>query len=1116
MNNRLVASVILLVILLFQGCGTDQPGLEEDESVALQLPPDPLFTLIDPAESGLSYFNELREDATLNILTYEYLYNGSGVAVGDINNDGLPDVFMGGNLFGGRLFLNKGNLKFEQISESAGVFVQGYTTGVSMVDVNADGWLDIYLCRSLVNDPTMRANVLLINNGDLTFTDRAAEFGLADKSFSNQASFFDYDNDGDLDMYLLNHRVDFKEALTIKTYTDSKGEVQSFQDTSYQYVSDKMYQNNGNGTFTDVTKKAGLVNRAFGLSATAADINQDGWMDVYVANDYADKDRFYINNGNGTFTDKIETMFFHTSKNAMGSDIADFNNDGLLDLINLDMVPADNHRQKQLKGPGAYDLYHMAVKYGLTHQVMRNTLQLNNGNGTFSEIGQLAGVSHTEWSWTPLMADFDNDGHKDLFISNGYYRDVTDMDYLMFESNKVLQDAGGLPKAKALDLVKKAPSNPVSNVVFQNNGNLTFSDKTDDWGLSKPSISNGSVYADLDLDGDLDLISNNLNEPAFLYRNNATELNQNHYLSIRLEGTNNNPDGVGTKVTVTTSEGTQFQEASPYRGYFSSQQPLLHFGLGQAAAAASVKVVWPNGKSQELIDLKINTTLELKLSEATDVAKSNREEQPLMVVFGGNLFPGYRHKEDDFIDFKREPLLEHMLSNKGPFVAAGDVDGDGREDLYFGGAAGQIGELFLQRSDLKFSRKGSVAFGQDKGREDGQSAFFDADGDGDLDLYVTSGGAAFSANSENYQDRLYLNNGQGNFGKVQSLPSVFENSSCVEAHDFDGDGDTDLFVGGGVLPGSYPHCSVSRLLSNDKGVFTDVSDRLPNGGKLGMVNDAAWMDCDGDGVKELVVAGEWMPITILKLEGQQLKDITEKAGLANSSGWWNCLEMADFDNDGDLDIVAGNRGENSFYKASVAESATIYAKDFDDNGSIDALPFYYFNDHQSHPKHTLDEVAVQYPAIRRKFNRYQPYSHATLNTIFSESDLQGALTLSAQTFSTSIFINNGDGTFTGRALPVEAQFSEVHGLLPTDINADGNLDLLVAGNNYGSDVEMGRSDASIGCVLLGDGTGQFTPMSVQETGFSVLGDSRGMTLVNKGSHLVVLRNGDIPAVFRLP
>lgn len=1068
---------ISLSILLLAVFGCDGNRIDKKTNDPAQV--EPVFKLLEPEESGLYFYNEFKETESINILTYEYIYNGSGVAVGDVNNDSLPDVFFGGNLFGGRLFLNKGNLKFEQISERAGVFIQGFTTGVSMVDINNDGWLDIYICRSLSNMPEMRKNVLLINNRDNTFTNQAEAYGLADDGYSQQAVFLDYDKDGDLDMYLANHREDFQKALTLGYRVFRK-------ESDFKNHQDKLYRNNGNNTFTDVSKSAGITNSSFTLNVASSDLNNDSWPDLYISCDYADKDLLLLNNQDGTFRDVSDEQMFHISKNSMGADLADINNDGWMDIMTLDMMAEDNYRQKLLKGQSPYDLFHSAKSYGLHYQVMRNCLHLNNGNGTYSEIAQLAGVSHTDWSWSALFADFDNDGWKDLHITNGYFRDVTDLDYIKFASS----EAQGVP---AFDLLKRMTQTPISNYVFQNNGDLTFTNRTSQWGMDQKSFSNGAVYVDLDMDGDLDVICNNFNEPATVYQNLSREKNNNNYLQVRCNAGPGNRNGYGTKVWLFSEQNFQVQEVNPTRGFLSSGHSTLHFGLGSASRVDKLVVAWANNKMQIIENVPVNTTIDLDFNNAhlafEDPISMNQAVH--FTDMTAQIVTDYRHIENNFIDFKKEPLLEEMYSNKGPCVAQGDVNGDGLEDLYFGGSAGTAGSLLIQTGQ-GFKTIRVPAIDADKACEDSDAVFFDLDSDGDLDLYVASGSNETN-NPALFQDRLYLNDGKGNFSAATKLlPKISINTACVTLIDYDGDRDMDIFLGGGVIAGSFPMAHSSMLLENDGGRFRDVSGKLPDKGMLGLLSQARTADLIGNKQQaQLLLAGHWTGISLLKYSnGRFVYHKTPE--LSEQRGLWNCVQTADFDGDGDLDLVAGNRGLNSFYKADAQHPAQLYFGDLDNNGSIDALPAYFFSDGILYPKHTMDELFAQIPVVRKWFNTYKDFAQADMATLMSKVEKNSYQILKVNNLSTTLFENKGGGNFRVVPLPMAAQVSVVNDILVEDLNGDGLPDMVLVGNQYGADVEMGRYDAGIGCILLNTKEQCFEVLPPQISGFCAVGDTRNI------------------------
>jgi enediyne biosynthesis protein E4 len=1065
------------------------------------------FRLLSPTESGISFSNEINEDFSYNILTFEYLYNGGGVAIGDINNDGLQDIYFSGTFVSNKLYLNKGNLKFEDITDKAGVNANdGFKTGVTMADINADGWLDIFVCRTSKADDGKKDNQVYINNGDLTFTESAAKLGLKDNSNSNHANFFDYDLDGDLDLYLLNHRLGFKDAVRLRLAQNKEGNLSRQTDPMTPFESDRLYRND-NGKFTDVSKAAGIENSAFGLSATISDINNDGYPDIYVANDYIEPDYVYINNGNGTFTDKYPDYIRHSSQNSMGSDLSDFNNDGLLDIIVLDMIADDDVRYKQLMNIMQLERYETLVKYGYGHQVARNVVQLNNGNGTFSEMGQLAGVSNTDWSWGAFFADFDNDGYKDIYIGNGYKRDVTDMDYMTYTRDSI-EKTGGVTQKRFPDInqfLDLIPSTKLQNYMFRNNGDLTFENVSDKWGLTQKTFSNGTAYADLDNDGDLDLVTNNIEDPAFIYENKTSG---NNYLQVSFEGSKNNKLGIGTKVTLHMSDGSmQYQEMTTNRGFFSASQAILHFGLGNKNTVEKLTVQWLDGKTQVIENPKSNQHLILKHADASNT-KLASEATPTPLFQTGNQAQ-FTHEENEFQDFNRERLIPHKLSRLGPHLAVGDINGDNLEDFFIGNAMGNPSAMFIQNSNGSFVKKEIAALEKDKFSEDMDAVFFDADGDKDLDLYVVSGGGFKEAGNLVYQDRLYINDGAGNFTKAK-LPTINASGSCVSAYDYDGDGDTDLFVGGRHVPGRYPTIPQSYILQNDKGQFTDVTDKVCADFKnIGMITDIQWGDLDGDQKEEMIVSGEWMPITVFKNDGNKLSNISAQSGTANSNGWWNCLALEDFDKDGDLDIVSGNLGQNTRLKASETAPIALIYKDFDNNGGIEPIMAYTKNG-ELYPFAGRDALTKQISKIKKNYPRYEKYGTATVEDIFTKSAVASAARLDAKTFKTTYFENDGKGNFTAKSLPYEAQMAPVKNILSDDFNKDGNSDILLIGNDSSAETETGVYDAFNGVLLLGNGKGNFTFAKNKDIGLWASHEARDIKKLQlaNGSFIYLVANNN--------
>ena len=1067
--------------------------------------PEQLFQSVDAESTGITFSNNLIYTDTLTVLDFEYLYNGAGVGIGDINKDGLQDIYFSGNMTSGKLYLNRGDWKFEDITEKAGLTTSVWVNGVTMVDINGDGFKDIYLSvAGTRNTPAdKKKNLLFINNGNSTFTESAASYGLEGTGHNIQTAFFDYDKDGDLDVYLL--RNAFVE------YSRNRARPKSVKGESS--TTDQLYRNNGDHTFTDVSNEAGILIEGFGLGVQVCDINEDNWPDVYVSNDFITNDLLYINNRDGTFTNRAGQYFKHETYNAMGNDIADINNDGLVDLVEVDMLPEDNLRWKVTIMGNNYDEFENSLKFGYEPQYIRNTLQLNNGNGTFSEIGYLAGIEATDWSWSPLLADYDNDGLKDLMITNGYRQDITNLDFIKFSEQTLRMGTVEGNKKERIDMLKKIPGIKVHNYIYKNNGDLTFTDRSTDWGLSEPSFSNGAAYADLDNDGDLDLVINNIDGVATLYRNQKIKSDEQigNYLRIRFNGPQENLEGIGAKVYLRNRGELQFQYFTPFRGFLSTMEPFLHFGLGEDAVIDSLEVVWPDGKYEQLRDVKANKVLVLDYSSAKQkIEQETKVSKPLFTEVSHELGIDYTHSENEFVDFKVQPLLPHMHSKNGPGIAVADVNGDGLEDFYVGGATNQSGALFTQQVTGKFQRYSG--FQIDSLSDDMGVLFFDADHDEDEDLYIVSGGSEHPKESPLYTDRLYLNDGKGNFAKaVEALPDIRQSGSGVIAADYDHDGDLDLFIGGRIVPGEYPLPADSYILRNDTRDnvcrFVDVTKEVaPDFMKLGLVTSALWTDVDNDGWVDLMIVGEFMPITCYRNDKGKSFKRTGQDVFSHTSGWWNSLTAGDFDNDGDIDYIAGNLGLNTRYKGNKEEPICIYANDYDKSGSMDPVMTMYIQG-EKQVAHSWDDMVKQMSPIRGRFRTYLPYAEASFEKSFSVSEIKSAYRVCAEWFQTSYIENLGVGKFLIKPLPVQTQFAPVYGMQSGDYNADGNLDVLMVGNSYATEVSTGRYDASIGIYLQGDGRGGFRIVDVRQSGFVVDKDAKGLSEIILGDSREAILTG---------
>lgn len=1062
---------------------------------ACQSEKDIHFQLLKSEKTGISFVNQITENDSINMVDFSYLYNGGGVGVGDINNDGLVDVYFTANQGSSKLYLNKGNLTFDDITITAGVNTSGWCTGVTFADVNADGLLDIYVCKSGNTFPQNRRNLLFINqgiqaNGVPTFVEKATDFGVAEEGNSTQAAFFDYDKDGDLDLYVMNATNDDRTPNRIKPIIKNGNSA----------ANDKLYRNETISTnavkksvplFVEVSTQAHILDDAWGLGLSINDVNNDGWEDIFVSNDFLGNDLLYLNNHDGTFSEQANNAFGHTSQFAMGNDISDINNDGWMDIFTADMLPIEDQKRKKMAGSWSYETFEMAQQNGYMPQYMRNTLQLNNGldaegNINFSEIAQIANVAATDWSWSPFLADLDNDGWKDLLISNGYRRDITDLDFIAYNAENQLNDE------RIKDLAKKQPDYKTLNRLFKNNADLTFTDKTLDWGVEEPSFSNGALAVDLDNDGDLDIVCNNIDEQASIYENITKPSIERNYLKLKLIGSTQNIFALGAKITVVTKDKKQVYHHSVTRGYQSSSDYVIHFGLGNAQVVDSVYVDWTDGRKSVLSTITANQliTVNIQQSKAVNqvVMPKITPQIPILMV---------ENKDSHFNDFSRQSFLLSKLSNDGLKITKGDINKDGADDFYVCGTVGQSGRFYLSRPDGTFQLRTLTDKIPMAGESD--ALLFDADYDQDLDLYVVKNGNQSEENITENQDKLYLNDGKGTFNESKGLiPDEQANGSCVRACDFDHDGDVDIFVGGKSKNKAYSQADNCMFLENIGGRFKNITPiALKN---IGIVTDAIWADIDGDKFMDLVVVGEYMPITMVKnLKGKSFEMFNNEP-INSMFGLWKCIQGADFDHDGDIDFLVGNYGVNNLFQVSTNAPLTMYYGDFDGNKRTESIHTFYLNGKET-MAHTRDEMTRQLNGFRKQFPSYQAYSTINVTDFLATAHPQR---FQANRLSSIYLENKGSGAFSPKSLPNLAQISVVQSFLIHDFNADGHLDAYLVGNNYGIETSFGQQDASVGLLLVGNGKGDFEAISPTKNPYKMRGDCRDIKLLkNKKTGVLV-------------